>query len=248
MSIPAIVSEAEWMDARKALLAKERALTHQRDEVCRLRRELPWVRVEKPYQFTGSDGVESLSDLFDGRDQLIVYHFMYAPGWAEGCSGCSLIADHFDGANLHVPHGGASLVVVSRAPFEELAAFKKRMGWKFKWVSSFGSDFNVDYHVSFTEESLAAGEASYNYEVLPEKKPGECPGLSVFCKDETGAVYHSYSAYARGAEEAIGAFMLLDMTPKGRNEKTTMDWVRLHDQYAGAGTGTCACESEAAKA
>lgn len=234
-----VVSREAWVKARKALLAEEKALTKQRDEICRKRRALPWVKVEQDYRFEGPDGEVSMAELFGDKQQLIVYHFMYAPGWEAGCPGCSFLADHFDGALLHAPHGGAAFAVVSRAPYEEFAGFKQRMGWKFLWVSSNANSFNFDYHVSFTEESLAAGIASYNYEELPEKKPGECPGFSVFWKDEDGTIYHTYSEYARGAEEVIGAFMLLDMTPLGRNEKTIMDWVRLHDEYDAAEKASC---------
>ena len=244
MSAHAVVSQSEWLEARKALLIKEKALTRQRDELCKERRDLPWVKVDKDYTFDGPNGPETLSDLFAGRNQLIVYHFMFAPGWAEGCPGCSFLADHFDGANLHVPHGGATFVVVSRAPYAELVPFKQRMGWKFKWVSANGSDFNIDYQASFTEESLAQGVNTYNYEELPEKKPGECPGTSVFYKDEAGDIYHTYSTYTRGIESAIGAFMLLDLTPLGRNEGTIMDWMRHHDKYENAACAThdCCCE------
>jgi len=247
MAAHEVVSREEWLAARKALLAEEKALTKQRDEICRKRRALPWVKVEQDYRFEGPSGEVSLGALFGDKQQLIVYHFMYAPGWTEGCGGCSFLADHFDGALLHAPHGGAAFVAVSRAPYAEFVAFKQRMGWKFPWVSSHGSSFNFDYHVSFTEESLAAGTASYNFEELPEKKPGEAPGFSVFWKDDDGTIYHTYSRYARGPEEVIGAFMLLDMTPLGRNENTIMDWVQLHDEYEGAEkTGCCGAATASA--
>ncbi|GMW02022.1 MAG: hypothetical protein AMXMBFR84_31580 [Candidatus Hydrogenedentota bacterium] len=236
-----VVSQAEWLVARKALLVKEKELTRLRDDLCRQRRELPWVKVEKEYVFEGPSGPESLAQLFGANDQLIVYHFMYAPGWNEGCPGCSFLSDHVDGANWHIPHGGATFTAISRAPYAEFAPFKKRMGWKFHWVSSHGNSFNFDYNVSFTDESLALGTAYYNYEPLPEKKPGECPGVSVFFKDTDGAIYHTYSSYGRGPEELIGAFMFLDLVPRGRNEATIMDWVRFHDRYDTSPVETPCC-------
>lgn len=245
MTQHAVVSQEEWLAARKALLEQEKALTRQRDALLAQRRALPWVKVKEDYVFEGANGPVALLGLFGDKSELVVYHFMFAPGWTEGCSGCSLLADHFDGALLHLPQGGAAFAVVSRAPLTELLPFKQRMGWKFPWVSSHGNTFNFDYGVSFTEESLAAGMKSYNYEVLENKQPGECPGASVLFKDETGAIYHTYSTYARGMEEVIGAFMLLDLTPLGRNEQTgIMDWVRHHDRYAGAETACC-CGDEA---
>lgn len=245
MSKHAVVSREEWLEARKALLAEEKALTRQRDALCAKRRELPWVKLEKDYTFEGPGGPVSLASLFGDQQQLIVYHFMFAPGWTEGCPGCSLLADHFDGALQHVPHGGAAFAVVSRAPYAEFAPYQQRMGWKFLWVSSNASDFNFDFDVSFTDESLAKGTAYYNYEALPDKNPGECPGVSVFWKDEDGAIYHTYSAYTRGMEEVIGAFMLLDLTPLGRNETSTMNWVRRHDQYEAKPQEACGCPEDA---
>ena len=228
-----VVSEAEWLVARKDLLSREKELTRLRDEVSRHRRELPWVKVDKEYVFDGPNGQETLADLFDGRSQLIVYHFMFGPDWEEGCKSCSYLADHFDGANWHLRHRDASFVVISRAPLPKLGAYKKRMGWRFKWVSSYGNDFNFDYHVSATEEEQAKGKMHYNYQVQ-EWVNEEMPGLSVFHKDEEGDVFHTYSTYARGLDILVGAYNFLDLVPKGRDEDDldfTMEWVRRHDQY-----------------
>ena len=230
---PRVVSEAEWLVARKDLLTREKELTRLRDEVSRHRRELPWVKVNKEYLFDGSDGTETLADLFEGRSQLIVYHFMFRPGWEEGCKSCSYLADHFDGANWHLPHRDVTFVVISRAPLSELEPYKKRMGWRFKWLSSHGNDFNFDYHVSATEEEKTKGKMFYNYRT-DELMGDEMPGLSVFYKDENGDVFHTYSTYARGLDILVGAYNLLDLVPKGRDEDDlgfTMDWVRRHDQY-----------------
>lgn len=227
----AVVSREEWLAARKELLAREKELTRQRDTVSRQRRELPWVRVEKKYVFEGGDGQLNLADLFAGRSQLIIYHFMLGPGWKEGCDGCSFLADHIDGGLPHLEHHDVSLVVVSRAPIAEIEAFKSRMGWRFPWMSSFGSDFNVDYQVSFTKESMSGREVFYNYRRRESQTEGEAPGLSVFFKDPAGVIYHTYSTYARGGDLLLGAYNYLDLTPKGRNEGSPMDWVRLHDRY-----------------
>lgn len=235
-SIPGhkVVSSEEWLPARKALLAREKELTRLRDALSRERRELPWVRVEKEYVFDAPGGQETLSDLFEGRSQLIVQHFMFGPGWQEGCVGCSFQADHIDGALVHIQHRDVSLVVVSRAPLPQIEVFRKRMGWRFKWVSSFGSDFNYDYHVSFTKEELTKGKVLYNYE--PRALQSEdLPGVSVFYRDPTGAVFHTYSSYARGNELLLGAYSYLDLVPKGRDEaglSPPMAWVRHHDRYA----------------
>ena len=228
-----IVSKAEWLVARKDLLTREKELTRLRDEVSRHRRELPWVKIDKEYLFDGPGGKETLADLFDGRSQLIVYHFMFGPGWEEGCKSCSYLADHFDGANWHLPHRDVTFVVVSRAPLSEIEPFKKRMGWRFKWVSSHGNDFNFDYHVSFTKEEEKANKVYYNYGT-GEFMSDELPGLSVFYKDENGDVFHTYSTYARGLDMLVGTYNFLDLMPKGRDENTesTMDWVRRHDEYA----------------
>ncbi len=232
---PKVVSRAEWLAARKQLLVKEKELTRQRDAVSRERRELPWVRVDQEYVFDAPGGKETLADLFDGRSQLIIYHFMFAPGDKEGCPYCSFLADHIDGSLPHLEHHDVSLVVVSRAPLAQIEPFKRRMGWHFKWVSSYANDFNFDYQVSFTKESLAQGPAYYNFEPVPSQREGEGPGTSVFSMDETGQVFHTYSSYARGGDLLIGAYNYLDLTPKGRNETgpnfNLTDWVRHHDKY-----------------
>jgi predicted dithiol-disulfide oxidoreductase (DUF899 family) len=227
-----VVLETTWLEQRKELLKKEKALTRQRDELSRQRRELPWVKVEKPYVFDAPAGKQTLADLFDGRSQLIVYHFMLGPGWKEGCKSCSFLVDHIDGALLHLEHHDVSLVVVSRAPLPEIAPFKSRMGWRFRWVSSFGDDFNFDYRVSFTENEIAKGKISYNYE-MTEAGSEEQPGISVFYKGESGEIFHTYSSYGRGGDLLIGTYNFLDLTPFGRQEVKGegMDWVRLHDSY-----------------
>ncbi|MCE7070420.1 MULTISPECIES: DUF899 domain-containing protein [Dyadobacter] len=226
-----IVSQEKWIEARKHLLKKEKELTRLNDELARQRRQLPWVEVNKHYIFESEQGRKTLSDLFDGKSQLIIYHFMFAPGDKEGCPGCSFLADHIDGANLHLAHHDISVVVVSRAPLQELLPFKHRMEWKFEWVSSFGSDFNYDYFVSFTQEQLNNGSIYYNYEDLKHDDGTESPGTSVFFKDKSGKIYHTYSSYARGGDILVGAHNFLDITPKGRNEEGAMDWMRHHDKY-----------------
>jgi predicted dithiol-disulfide oxidoreductase (DUF899 family) len=237
-----IVEKADWIRARKALLEKEKAFTRLADQLAEERRSLPWVKVDKEYQFESTDGKATLAQLFNGNSQLIIYHFMFAPDWEEGCTGCSFLADHIDGANLHLAHHDVSVVVVSRAPLEKLMQFKKRMGWKFKWVSSAESDFNYDYYVSFTEEQIAKGEVYYNYEFSAHDSGTESPGTSVFFKDSSGTIYHTYSNYARGGDILIGTHNFLDFTPKGRNESETMDWLRLHDKYENNnGQDSCCC-------
>jgi predicted dithiol-disulfide oxidoreductase (DUF899 family) len=237
MTAHRIVSRPEWLAARKELLAREKQLTRQHDEVARARLELPWVRLDKPYSFEGPEGQRSLADLFGARSQLLVYHFMFGPTWQEGCPSCSFFSDHLDATLPHLAARDVQLVVVSRAPYEKLAAFKRRMGWKFPWVSSFGSDFNRDFHVSFTKEELESGPVEYNY--APMSFPSEeAPGTSAFYKDEAGQVYHTYSCYARGGEPVMTTYMLLDMAPKGRDEDElgfSMEWVRFHDRYEGGG-------------
>lgn len=228
-----VTTQEKWLSARKELLAQEKEFTRQRDELSRRRRELPWVRVEKNYVFETPEGKQSLSDLFDGRSQLIIYHFMLGPGWEEGCKSCSFVADHIDGTLPHLEHRDVTLRVVSRAALPEIEAFKKRMGWKFKWASSNGNDFNFDYHVSFSKEELAEGKVYYNYG-KSEFGAEEAPGISVFYKDEKGEIYHTYSSYARGVEPIVGAYNYLDMAPKGRDEDGlafSMSWVRHHDRY-----------------
>jgi len=227
-----IVSEAEWLVARKDLLTREKEFSRQRDALSAARRKLPMVKIEKEYVFEGSNGKETLADLFEGRSQLMVYHFMFGPGWEEGCKSCSYLADHFDGANWHLPHRDVTLVVISRAPLSELQAYKKRMGWRFKWLSSHGNDFNFDYRVSFTKEDEKKNKIYYNY-TEGEFMMDELPGLSVFYKDEDGAIFHTYSTYSRGLDILVGTYNFLDLVPKGRDENpdSTMDWVRRHDQY-----------------
>ena len=228
-----VVSREQWLEARTALLVREKELTRQRDALAAERRKLPWVRVEKEYVFDAPGNKETLSDLFDGRSQLIVQHFMFGPGWKEGCVGCSFQADHIDGALVHVEHRDVTLVVISRAPLSQIEPFRKRMGWRFKWVSSYGSDFNYDYHVSFRKEELTKGKVTYNYEPR-ELQSEELPGISVFCKVGTDEVFHTYSCYARGDELLIGTYNYLDLVPKGRDEaglSPPMAWVRHHDSY-----------------
>jgi predicted dithiol-disulfide oxidoreductase (DUF899 family) len=235
----AIVSQDEWLAARKVLLAKEKEFSKARDALSAARRALPWVKIDKPYTFDTASGKQSLADLFDGRGQLIIYHFMLGPGWKDGCPSCSFLADHFDGAVAHLAQRDVTLVVVSRAPLAEIEAYKKRMGWKFKWVSSYGNDFNHDFHVSFTKEETEKG-AEYNYAVgkIPSE---ELPGLSAFIMDG-GAVFHTYSSYARGLDTLVGTYNFLDLAPKGRDEDAlpwTMAWVRRHDEYEGAAKSCC---------
>jgi predicted dithiol-disulfide oxidoreductase (DUF899 family) len=229
-----IVTENEWITARTRLLSREKELTRLRDEIAAERRAMPWVRVDKGYMFEGPSGKESLSDLFAGRSQLVIRHFMFGPDWSEGCVGCSFWADHLDGALPHLEHHDVTVVVVSRARFGQIEAFQRRMGWRFKWVSSFDSDFNYDFGVSFTPEQLSAGHQTYNYQ--PADRVGEeMPGLSVFHKDVDGQVAHTYSSYARGNEGFLGAYAILDLTPNGRDENgpsyNLTDWVRHHDRY-----------------
>jgi len=230
---PKVVSHADWVAARSEFLTKEKEFTRLRDELSRQRRALPWEKVEKRYEFDSTEGKLTLSDLFDGRSQLIVYHFMLGPGWEAGCPSCSFLADHYDGATIHLANRDTTLVVVSRAPFAEIEAFKKRMGWKFQWVSSFDSDFNFDYHVSFTPEEKEGGEVQYNYTKTAFFSE-EGPGTSVFAKDAAGEVFHTYSSYARGLDILVGTYNFLDLVPKGRDEDNlafTMSWVRHHDRY-----------------
>jgi predicted dithiol-disulfide oxidoreductase (DUF899 family) len=230
----AIVSREEWLAARKQHLAKEKELTRLRDKLSAERRELPWVKVEKEYVFDAPEGKATLADLFDGRSQLIVHHFMLGPGWDAGCIGCSFAADHIEGTLVHLEHHDVSLLRVSRAPLAEIEHYRKRMGWRVRWVSSNGNSFNYDYHVSFTPEEVAKGKRYYNYD-LRSPRGEEASGLSVFSKDANGDVFHTYSTYARGNELVDSTYMLLDMTPMGRNETgpyhNLMDWVRRHDEY-----------------
>ncbi len=232
-----VVSREEWLAAHTAHLQREKEYTRHRDRLSAERRALPWVKVDKRYVFDTPDGNKTLAELFDGRSQLFVKHFMLGPGWQAGCVGCSFDADHIDGALPHLEHHDVSVVFVSRAPLAEIEAYRKRMGWQFKWVSSYGSDFNYDYNVSFTPEQIAAGRANYNFQI--SKDPAEeMPGLSVFYRDAAGDIFHTFSSYARGAEELAGTYVILDLTPKGRNETGSngdlSDWVRRHDEYEDA--------------
>jgi len=238
-----IVSRKEWLAARKALLSLEKEETKLRDKVRAERLALPWVKVDKAYTFDTPEGRKSLADLFDGRSQLVVYHFMYGPDWEAGCPGCSFLADHIDGMLPHLNHHDVTMIAVSRAPLEKLMAYRRRMGWKFPWVSSHGSDFNFDYHVSFTKEELASGKVMYNYRETPsEDAHDELPGLSAFFKDEDGTVYHTYSDYARGGEELLGTLMVLDRAPKGRNETGTLSFVKRKDEYEDAPKTHSCCD------
>lgn len=230
---PKIVSREEWLGARKKLLAREKRLTHERDAIAAERRQLPWVKVEKNYVFDTPSGKQTLADLFDGKSQLIVYHFMFGPDWQEGCPSCSFIMDHTDGALAHLAQRDVSFAAISRAPISKIEAFKKRLGWKFNWVSSNGCDFNYDYHVSFTPEQKAQGKVEYNFDLM-EFPSAEAPGISVFYKDKNGTIFHTYSAYARGTEAPLGTYAYLDLVPKGRDEdglRFTMAWLRHHDRY-----------------
>jgi predicted dithiol-disulfide oxidoreductase (DUF899 family) len=227
------VTHQEWLAARLELLAAEKEFTRQRDALTRRRMAMPWERVEKSYQFEGPNGRLSLADLFDGRSQLIVYHFMFGPDWAEGCKSCSFWADNFNAIPVHLNHRDVALTAVSRAPFAKISAFQQRMGWGFPWVSSYGSDFNFDYQASFTPEQIADGTGYYNYEVRPNTLSDQV-GISVFYRNAANQVFHTYSCYARGVEMLNGAYHYLDLVPKGRDEdglKYKMEWVRRHDQY-----------------
>jgi predicted dithiol-disulfide oxidoreductase (DUF899 family) len=230
MTTPRIVSHAEWLEARKAHLAKEKEFTRARDELARQRRELPWVKVEEPYTFDAAEGRVSLGDLFGGKGQLLIYHFMMGPDWEEGCPSCSFWADNYNGVDVHLAHRDTALVAVSRAALAKIDAYKKRMGWTFRWVSSAGSDFNFDYDASFRpdEEGLR-----YNFGTI---KPfgEETPGISAFRRGDGGEIYHTYSTYARGLDMLNSAYHLLDLTSKGRDEQDLpwpMAWVKRHDRY-----------------
>jgi predicted dithiol-disulfide oxidoreductase (DUF899 family) len=249
-----VVFREHWIAERKMLLAHEKELTRLRDQIARERRALPWVRIEKSYVFDAPEGRRTLVDLFEGRRQLLVQHFMFGPGWKEGCPSCSFMADHIDGMNVHLAHRDVTLLVVSRAPFADIERFRRRMGWQFKWVSSHGSDFNRDFGVTFTGEDRTNGEVYYNYgmQAFPSE---EAPGISVFYKDAAGTLFHTYSTYGRGVEVMMGTYNLLDLTPKGRDEYNAgyaMDWVRHHDRYeqasvantAPAVSSCCAAHSE----
>ena len=228
-----VVSQEEWIMARKEHLAKEKEFTRLRDQLSQQRRELPWEKVDKSYVFDGPNGKESLSDLFAGHSQLLVYHFMFGPNWSEGCPSCSFWADNFNSIIVHLNQRDVTMVAISKASLEWLTAFQQRMGWTFKWLSSFSNDFNRDYHVSFTPEELEKGEMYYNY-TIGKFGQEEAPGLSVFYKNTDGAVFHTYSCYGRGLDMLNSAYHHLDVLPKGRDEaglSYTQAWVKHHDKY-----------------
>lgn len=229
-----VVSRGTWLKARLELLKKEKAHSRARDELTRARQALPWVKLEKDYPFDGPDGGVTLGELFEDKDQLIVQHFMFDPDWDQGCKSCSFMADHMDRSVVHIANRDTAYAVISSAPIAKLEAFKKRMGWTFKWLSSGNSDFNRDFHVSFTEEELKNSEACYNFREDSSFPDKEAPGVSAFAKDDACALYHTYSVYGRGLENFMGAYHLLDIVPKGRDEgelSYTMEWLRLKDAY-----------------
>jgi predicted dithiol-disulfide oxidoreductase (DUF899 family) len=231
MNTPEVVSEQQWIEARRVLLVEEKALSDAHDRLAAKRRELPWVKVEKTYVFNGPDGPISLAELFDGRSQLAVYHFMFSPKWEEGCPGCSLLCDQVDGARIHFEHNDLSFVAVSRAPLAKLTAYRERMGWQFRWVSSGANDFNYDFHVSFAEGERDKG-VFYNFETVPDPKVDDLPGVSVFRLDDDGTIFHTYSSYGRGGEAFLPVYSWLDITSKGRNEgEGMMSWMKRHDRY-----------------
>jgi predicted dithiol-disulfide oxidoreductase (DUF899 family) len=229
-----IVPEKEWIQSRKELLKKEKEFTILRDQLSQERRNLPWIAVDKEYIFEGPKGKETLSELFDGRSQLIVYHFMFHPSWDAGCSSCSFWADNFNGIIVHLNERDVTMIAVSRAPYNKLAAYEKRLGWNFKWVSSYNTDFNFDYHISFRPEEIAKKEGMYNFTIQDPHSP-EREGVSVFYKDPEGRIFHTYSAYARGIDMLNVAYHYLDLVPKGRDEASKefpQFWVRRHDEYS----------------
>ena len=253
-----VVSRSEWLIARKDLLKREKELTRLRDQLAAERRALPWVKIEKEYTFDGPEGEVTLAELFDGRSQLFIKHFMMAPGQQTQCVGCSLEVDHTEGILPHLENHDVTYVAVARAPIEEIEAVRKRMGWKFRWVSSYHSDFNYDFNVSFTHEDAASGHAIYNFGVLPEWAAGieDLSGDSVFYKDDAGQIFHTYSTFGRGGEEFLGIYRFLDATPKGREENgpyhSLTDWARPRNMYGKGGTveptgryhqPACACEA-----
>jgi predicted dithiol-disulfide oxidoreductase (DUF899 family) len=233
MTTHRVVSHEEWIEARRRHLAREKELTRLRDQLAQERRELPWEKVDKHYVFDGAKGKESLIDLFEGRTQLVVYHFMFDPSWEEGCKSCSFWIDNLDGVIVHLAHRDVSFVAISRAPYATIQAYRKRMGWRVKWLSSFANDFNRDFHVTFTPEERESGQAYYNYATGPFPAP-EGPGVSVFYRDDARAIYHTYSAYSRGIDMMNGAYQVLDLVPKGRDEaglSYSMEWLERHDAY-----------------
>jgi predicted dithiol-disulfide oxidoreductase (DUF899 family) len=227
------VSRQEWLEARQRLMAKEKELTRLRDKLSEERRALPWVRVDKQYVFDSAEGKKTLAELFAGRSQLVVYHFMFGSEWEEGCKSCSFWADNFNGITVHLNHRDTTFAAISRAPLAKLAAYAKRLGWSFEWVSSFGNDFNRDFRVSFNEEEVASGDLLYNFGTI-KAFDTEMPGISVFVRDESGAVFHTYSCYARGLDMMNTAYHYLDLVPKGRDETKgrPMAWLKRHDEYA----------------
>jgi len=229
-----IASPEQWLTQRLQLLAREKELTRLHDEIARERRALPWMRMPRRYLFDTPQGRRTLSELFEGKRQLVVQHFMFAPGWEEGCKSCSFMADHADGMLAHLAQRDIAFTAISRAPLAEIERFRARMGWRFSWASSHGSDFNADFGVSFTGVQMSTGEVAYNYRMQPFPHE-EAPGISVFYKDEaSGEVFHTYSCYGRGVEAMMGTYLLVDMVPKGRDEEQLaypMAWVRHHDRY-----------------
>ena len=241
-----VVSRDQWVAERKALLAREKELTRLRYDIARERRALPWVRIDKNYIFDAPEGRRTLAELFGGRRQLLVQHFMLAPGWEQGCPSCSYMADHTDGMTVHLAHRDVTFVAISRAPLAEIESFRRRMGWQFKWVSSHGNDFNYDFRVSFTPEEVTRGDLDYNYGGWPFSSE-EWPGISAFCKDDAGDVFHTYSTYGRGVEVMMGTYNMLDLMPKGRDERDVghkMEWVRHHDRYESQAAVSACCKAQ----
>jgi len=228
-----IVSQDEWLKARLAHLEREKAFTRLRDELTRERQQLPWVRIDKAYEFDSDVGRQSLADLFDGRRQLLIYHFMFGPDWEEGCPSCSFWADNFNGIDVHLAHRDTTLLAVSNTSMEKIAAYRQRMGWSFRWVSSLGSDFNRDFHVSFAPDEVERGEMYYNFRTT-RFPASEAPGISVLFRDDDGGIFHTYSCFARGLDMLNGAYHMLDLTPLGRDEegKGNMYWLKRRDRYA----------------
>jgi len=242
-----VVPATQWVAERKKLLAREKELTRLRDQIAVERRALPWERIDKRYVFDTPRGPRTLADLFEGRRQLMVQHFMLGPGWEQGCPSCSYMADHTDGMAVHLAHRDVSFVAISRAPLAEIERFRQRMGWQFAWVSAHGSTFNHDFAVSFTPEQTAAGEVYYNYG-MTAFPASEAPGISIFYKDDAGVVFHTYSTFGRGVEVMMGTYNMLDLTPKGRDENDgpyKMDWVRHHDRYEPAPAAGSCCAARA---
>jgi predicted dithiol-disulfide oxidoreductase (DUF899 family) len=244
MTTHQVVAREQWMTARRALLADEKAWARERDRLAARLCALPWVRVDNQYVFDSTAGPVTLAELFDGRSQLIVYHFMFGPDWEQGCVGCSLLCDHVDGPRQHFEHHDVSFVAVSRAPIEKLDAYRRRMGWTFRWVSSANNDFNFDYDVSFPDGTRADG-VFYNFEQRPDPEVDELPGHSVFFRDDDGIIYHTYSSYGRGGEPFLGVYAFLDILPNGRNETKNGnlgDWVCRHDEYPTSASAASCCE------